>query len=88
VSSGYELRLSGAVRRALEQELPLDVALEVWAFCTGPLRDDPRRVGKAPGRELPGYFSGRRGAYRVVCRVDEDCHAVHVVCIEHWADVY
>lgn len=88
MSGGYELRLSGAARRALEQELPLPVALAVWEFCNGPLREDPRRVGKPLGRELAGYFSARRGAYRVIYRlVDEDA-VIHVVRIEHRAIVY
>ena len=88
MSGGYELRLSGAARRALEHELPLRVALAVWEFCSGPLREDPRRVGKPLGRELAGYFSARRGAYRVISRlVDEDA-VIHVVRIEHRADVY
>ncbi|MDA8288814.1 MAG: type II toxin-antitoxin system RelE/ParE family toxin [Actinomycetota bacterium] len=88
MSGGYELRLSGAARRALEHELPLPVALAVWEFCSGPLREDPRRAGKPLGRELAGYFSARRGAYRVIYRlVDEDA-VIHVVRIEHRADVY
>ncbi|MHB8329205.1 MAG: type II toxin-antitoxin system RelE family toxin [Acidimicrobiales bacterium] len=88
MSGGYELRLSGVARRALEQELPLPVAIAVWEFCSGPLREDPRRVGKPLGRELAGYFSARRGAYRVIYRlVDEDA-VIHVVRIEHRADVY
>jgi mRNA-degrading endonuclease RelE of RelBE toxin-antitoxin system len=88
VNSGYELRLSSAARRALEQELPLAVALAVWEFCSGPLREDPRRVGKPHGRELAGYFSARRGAYRVIYRLAEESHVIHVVRIEHRADVY
>jgi len=57
-------------------------------FCNGPLRDDPRRVGKPLGRELAGYFSARRGAYRVICRLVERDSAVYVVRIEHRADAY
>jgi mRNA interferase RelE/StbE len=88
VSSGYELHLSSAARRALEQELPLAVALAVWEFCSGPLRKDPWRVGKPLRRELAGYFSARRGAYRVIYRLTEESHVIHVVRIEHQADVY
>ncbi|MHB8593017.1 MAG: type II toxin-antitoxin system RelE family toxin [Acidimicrobiales bacterium] len=45
-------------------------------------------MGKPLGRELAGYFSARRGAYRVIYRlVDEDA-VIHVVRIEHRADVY
>jgi mRNA-degrading endonuclease RelE of RelBE toxin-antitoxin system len=88
VSGRYELLLSGAVRRALERELPVAVALAVWEFCDGPLRENPRRVGKPLGRELTGYFSARRGTYRVIYRLIEDDAVVHVVRIEHRADVY
>lgn len=88
MSGRYELRLSGAVRRALEQELPLAVALAVWEFCRGPLRDGPRRVGKPLGRELAGYFAARRGAYRVIYRLFDEDAVIHVAGIEHRADVY
>lgn len=88
MSGRYELLLSGAARRVLERELPVAVALAVWEFCDGPLRENPRRVGKPLGRELTGYFSARRGAYRVIYRLIEDDAVVHVVRIEHRADVY
>jgi mRNA-degrading endonuclease RelE of RelBE toxin-antitoxin system len=88
VSDRHRLLLSGATRRALEHELPLAVALAVWEFCNGPLRDDPRRIGTLLGRELAGYFSARRGAYRVIYRLVDGDSAVYVVRIEHRADVY
>lgn len=88
MSGRYELFLSGVARRALERDLPLAIALAVWEFCDGPLRENPHRVGKPLGRELTGYFSARRGAYRVLYRLIEDDSVVHVVRIEHRADVY
>jgi mRNA interferase RelE/StbE len=88
VSGRYELLLSGTARRTLERELPVVIALAVWEFCDGPLRENPRRVGKPLGRELTGYFSARRGAYRVIDRLVKDDSVVHVVRIEHRADVY
>ncbi len=88
MSGGYALRLSGATRRTLEHDLPLPVALAVWEFCCGPLCDDPGRVGKPLGRELAGYFSARRGAYWVIYRLLQEDSVVHVVRIEHRADVY
>ncbi|MCL4446540.1 MAG: type II toxin-antitoxin system RelE/ParE family toxin [Actinobacteria bacterium] len=88
MSGGYELRLSGAARRVPEHELPLPVALAVWEFCSGPLREEPGRVGKPLGRELAGYFSARRGAYRVIYRLVQEDSVVHVVRIEHRANVY
>jgi mRNA interferase RelE/StbE len=39
-------------------------------------------------RQLAGYWSARRGAYRVIYAVDEERSLVLVVRIEHRADVY
>ncbi len=88
MSERYELRVYGPARRALEERLPLAVAVAVWEFCNGPLREEPDRVGRPLGRELAGYFSARRGAYRVIYRVEDDARIVHVVRIDHRADVY
>ena len=87
MSGRYELLLSSPARRALERELPGAIALAVWEFCDGPLRENPRRVGKPLHRELAGYFSARRGTYRVIYRLIDDS-VVHVVRIEHRADIY
>jgi mRNA-degrading endonuclease RelE of RelBE toxin-antitoxin system len=88
----YRLSLAPAARRALTEAppagLPLAVAMAVGEFITGPLLDRPWIVGKPLTRELAGYHSARRGAYRVVYRVDEQAHTVHVVRIDHRADVY
>jgi mRNA interferase RelE/StbE len=61
-------------------------------FLTGPLLEEPKRVGKPLARQLTGYYSARRGAYRVVYAVEESTgdrgSLVLVVRIEHRADVY
>ncbi|MEV7968756.1 type II toxin-antitoxin system RelE/ParE family toxin [Sphaerisporangium sp. NPDC088356] len=57
-------------------------------FLTGPLLDNPQRVGKPLTRELSDYHSARRGAYRTVYRIDDATRVVHVVRIDHRADVY
>jgi mRNA-degrading endonuclease RelE of RelBE toxin-antitoxin system len=88
----YTLSLAPAARRSLVEGapkgLPLAVAAAVTEFLTGPLLDNPERVGKPLIGELSGYRSARRGAYRVVYRIDDDARAVHVVRIDHRADVY
>ena len=86
----YTLSLAPTARRALVEGLPrgLPLAVAVTEFLTGPLLDNPHRVGKPLARELDGYHSARRGAYRVVCRIDEIDRVVHVVRIDHRADVY
>lgn len=68
--------------------LPLAAAAAVGGFLTGPLLDRPKVVGKPLARELAGYYSARRGAYRVIYRVDDDAGLVHVVRIDHRSDVY
>ena len=83
----FELRVAPSAARALSR-LPESVAAAVVEFLTGPLLEQPRRVGKPLVRQLAGYWSARRGAYRVVYTVDEASRLVLVVRIEHRADVY
>ncbi len=88
----YTLSLASSARRVLVEAPPrgppLAVAAAVTEFLTGPLLDNPRRVGKPLTRELGGYHSARRGPYRVIYRIDENERIVHVVRIDHRADVY
>jgi len=85
--SPFELRVSASAARSLER-IPGPVAAAVVEFITGALVEQPRRVGKPLSRQLSGYWSARRGAYRVVYAVDDDANLVLVVRIEHRADVY
>ena len=89
---GYSLSLAPSARRMLTEGppkgLPLSVATAVTEFLTGPLLDNPQRLGKPLVGQLRGYHSARRGAYRVVYRIDDAAHVVHVVRIDHRADVY
>jgi mRNA-degrading endonuclease RelE of RelBE toxin-antitoxin system len=88
----YALSLAPSARRVLAQGplrgLPVAVAAAVTEFLTGALLDNPHRVGKPLARELSGYHSARRGAYRVIYRIDDAGRVVHVVRIDHRADVY
>jgi mRNA-degrading endonuclease RelE of RelBE toxin-antitoxin system len=83
----WDLRVAASAERALAR-LPEGVAAAMVEFLVGPLCDEPGRVGKPLQRELAGYFSARRGAYRIAYRVVERDHVVHVVRIEHRSDVY
>lgn len=88
----YRLSLAPAARRALTEGppvgLPMAVAAAVGEFITGTLLERPYVVGKPLTNELVDYHSARRGAYRVVYRIDDKTHTVHVVRIDHRADVY
>jgi mRNA interferase RelE/StbE len=91
-SDPYELDLAPAARRVLEvgppRGLPLAIAVAVAAFGRGPLLAEPHRVGKPLLFELDAYRAARRGVYRVIYRIDDDKQVVHVLRIEHRADVY
>ncbi len=84
----YELRLSRAARRALAETLPESVATAVWQFVSGPLLDNPHRVGKRLRFELDGFYSARRGQYRVIYRIDELEVIVDVIRISYRGDAY
>jgi mRNA interferase RelE/StbE len=88
----YALSLAHSARRVLVEGpprgLPLAVAAAVTEFLTGPLLENPHRVGKPLTRELEGYRCARRGTYRVIYRIDEPSRTVQVVRVDHRADVY
>ncbi len=83
----WSLQVAPSAERTLRR-LPERVAVAIVEFLVGPLIETPERVGKPLQRELSGYWSARRGAYRVVYRMLDDEHVVRVVRIEHRADVY
>jgi mRNA interferase RelE/StbE len=64
------------------------VAGAIGEFVLGPLRDEPTRVGKPLQRELSGYWSARRGAYRIIYAIDEERREIRVVRIDHRSDLY
>lgn len=84
--SPYELKVSASATRAL-MRLPEAASAAMIEFMTGSLLENPYRVGKKLGLELEGYLGARRGAYRVIYRV-EDERVVRVVRIDHRADIY
>ena len=83
----WRLLVAPAAERTLAR-LPERVAAAIVEFMVGPLLEEPRRVGKPLQRELEGYWSARRGAYRLVYRIDGKASTLRVVRIDHRADVY
>ena len=83
----WSLQVAASAERTLSR-LTEGVAAAIVEFLVGPLLESPERVGKPLQRELAGYHSARRGAYRIVYRILTDDHVVRVVRIEHRADVY
>jgi mRNA interferase RelE/StbE len=84
----HKVLLSPGAKRAIERDLPEAVAIAVVDFLYGPLAEDPHRVGKALRFELEGYWSARRGQYRVIYSIHDEEVLVRVVRISHRADVY
>lgn len=85
--SEWRLSVATSTERTLSR-LPERIAAAVVEFMVGPLVETPTVVGKPLQRELEGYWSARRGAYRVIYRLDEDEGLVVVVRIEHRGDVF
>jgi mRNA-degrading endonuclease RelE of RelBE toxin-antitoxin system len=83
----YELRVTGPAQRQLEQ-LPANVAAAVVEFMMSTLLERPHQVGGRLQRELEELHSARRGAYRIVYRIDDEMRTVTVLRVDHRARVY
>lgn len=84
----YRLVLSRTATKALTTTLPEKVAAAVYEFLTGPLVENPQRVGKPLTPPLAPAYSARRGTYRVLYLIDDNGHTVNVTTISHRADAY
>ena len=85
----YELGTASPARRALADRLPPDVAAAAVEFITGPLLENPRRVGRALAEELIGIHSAHLGRdWRVLYEIDDDERTVIVLDIRHRANAY
>ena len=85
--SRWRLQVAAPAERGLSRLSP-GVAAAIVEFLLGPLLDSPTTVGKPLQRELTGYWSARRGAYRVIYRLEDDVRLIIVIRIEHRSDVY
>jgi mRNA interferase RelE/StbE len=89
VTTAYELGTAPPARRALTNLLPHAVALSAVEFITGPLLENPRRVGKPLHEELTGIYSARLARdWHVLYEIDEDKRTVIVLDIRHRSVAY
>lgn len=79
--------MAPAAERTLAR-LPDKAATAVVEFILGPLTEAPERVGHPLRGPLEGLWAARRGPYRVVYELDESKKEIHVLRIDHRADVY
>jgi mRNA interferase RelE/StbE len=49
---------------------------------------NPHWVGKALFGPLDGCHGARRGTYRIVYRIGENSHVVHVLDVDHRSEIY
>ena len=84
----YEIVVTAPAARAIRETLPEAVAVAVVDFVTGPLLENPQRIGAALRSELEGIWSARRGTYRILYRIDEERREVIVLRVGHRRDIY
>ena len=84
----WHLVVAGPAARAISDELPAPVAAAVIELITGPLVTDPHRMGRELRNELSGMHAARRGAFRVLYRIEEDRRQVVVLRVQHRRDAY
>lgn len=86
--SPFDLALGPAAKKALADDLSESVAAAIIEFITRALIERPRVVGKPLHEPLQGVWAARRGAYRVLYRIDEPRRTVLVIRIDHRSQVY
>lgn len=84
----YRLAITATARRQLAEDLPEAVAFAAYGLISGPLLDNPHRVGKRLLPPLDDRHSARRGTYRIIYRIDDGERAVTVLAVAPRSDVY
>lgn len=84
----YRLRIARPAARALAEVLPEKVAAAAYEFITGPLLEDPHRVGKPLNPPMAPAWTARRGTYRILYLLDDTARIVEVTAIRHRSDAY
>lgn len=87
MSERFSIRIAARAERDL-QRLPEKIATASVGFIFGPLAENPRRVSRPLRGELSGFYSARRGDYRVVFGIVDASRAVEIVHIGRRSDVY
>jgi mRNA interferase RelE/StbE len=83
----WQIVASARARRDL-RALPEKAATAVFEFIDGPLRSNPYRLGRKLRGPLVGFYSARRGEYRVIYRLKPDEKTLEISHIMHRRDAY
>lgn len=88
ITGAYQLRIARPAARSLAEVLPPKVAAAAYAFISGPLLDNPRRVGKPLQPPLAPAWTARRGDYRVLYLIDDKSRTVSITAVRYRGDAY
>ena len=83
----YRLRITPEGARSLDR-LPDKVRSAVAETISGPLAENPQRLGNPLVVALEGLRVARRGDYRIIYEIDETGRLVIVHRVQHRRDVY
>lgn len=86
--SPYTVLLSRQARRNLSENLPVDAAIAATETVEHAVAVNPARVGRPLDEPFDGYYSARRGTYRIIYRIDEAKRVVEIHSIRHRRDAY
>lgn len=84
---GYTVVFTAAARRGMNR-LPASAATALFEHLTGPVAENPYRLGKQLDAPLEELRSTRRGEYRALYAVDDQEQVVTVVAVAHRRDAY
>lgn len=82
-SEPYSVALSGQARRNIHENLRLEVAMAAMETIEGSIAVNPYRAGKPLDEPFDGFYSARRGTYRIIYRIDEAKRHVEIPPIRH-----
>jgi mRNA interferase RelE/StbE len=84
----YSVTLSGQARRNIKEHLPFDVAAAALETISQSIAVNPFRAGKPLNEPFDGFYSARRGTYRIIYRIDTAKHQVEIHSIRHRRDAH
>ena len=86
-AGSYAVVFTAAARRGMNR-LPLSAATALFEHLTGPVAENPHRLGKQLDSPLDNLWSTRRGEYRAIYAIDEADHNINILAVAHRRDAY
>lgn len=83
----YQVVFASAVQRQLDR-FPLPVAAAIYEHMTGPVAENPYRLGKRLDRPFDDVWVTRRGEYRVLYRINDEARVISVAAAAHRRNAY